>query len=81
VPPGCIGIEDVKPGDRLIVTEGDSSDEVSGLEGQRCVGDREVASPHDIGVSAILIDTSEPDNVSPCLAVSVDVASGVALIP
>ena len=57
---GRIGIKDVKPGNRPIVTEGDASDEITSLKGQWRVGGGEVAGAHGLSVSVALVGPSQP---------------------
>jgi hypothetical protein len=65
---GRIGIEDVEPGDRLIVAEGDASDEFTSLESQWRVGNGEVAGAHDVSVSVARVGPNQPCNLSPRFA-------------
>jgi hypothetical protein len=62
-----IGIKDVQPGNRPIVTESDASDEITGLKGQWRVGGGEVAGAHGVSVSVALVGPSHRRNLSPRL--------------
>ena len=61
----AIGIKDVEPGNRLIVTEGDASDEFTSIEAQWRVGSRDVARAGDVGVSVALVVSDQPRDLRP----------------
>ena len=64
---GHVGIENVKAGNRAIVTERDASDEITGFKGQWRVGGGEVAGARGDSVAVALVCPSQPHNVSPRL--------------
>src|SRR2546430_11931736 len=62
---GHIGTENIQPGNRAIVTEGDASNEFTSLEAQWRVGNRDVARAGDVSVSVALVGPNRPRDLRP----------------